>query len=139
MNNGTAILGIAPAPTPDEVEAQRFIADMALLIAADVSHIIGSLRAPVGMGMPPPAAVSAHLGRQSARRFMDAVLAALDRDRTRNAATRLRVALQAQQLAEEHNANCAVCGGEGDWAHCERCSIYFGKAIDMRHRALELK
>ena len=136
--NGSAILGVAPLPSPDEAAAQKMIDDVAALIAGDVSHIIGSLRAPAGMGMPPPAPVSMHLGRISARRFMGAVIAAMEGDRAKREAAMMTIALKAQQLAEEANANCSACGGEGDWAHCERCSVNYGRAISMRHRALGL-
>lgn len=48
----------------------------------------------------------------------------------------LEAALRAQQRAEDHNANCPECNGEGDWAECGPCSELFGDAIDLRTAAL---
>lgn len=52
------------------------------------------------------------------------------------AAPDLAYAALAQEEAEDFNANCPECEGEGDWATCEPCSGRFGHAIDLRRAAL---
>jgi hypothetical protein len=45
-------------------------------------------------------------------------------------------ALSMQDHAENENANCPECEGEGDWAHCSICAALFGDAIDARQAVL---
>lgn len=56
--------------------------------------------------------------------------------RAAHAAPDLLEACKAQELAERINEECGECEGDGDWAECETCSEYFGKAIDLRRAAI---
>ena len=47
-----------------------------------------------------------------------------------------RKARPTEERAENENANCPDCNGEGNWAECGRCSELFGNAIDLRHAVL---